>query len=163
MYRECIGAGLLLLLMIWAISPAVAGDIPDEELQHGICVRVVDGDTIWVHRDGDPHPLRVRLYGIDCPERRQPWGREARDYTARLVLHKRVTLEPVEYDRYGRLVAWVSVGTVSVNRDLLRAGMAWWYRRYARQYPELGLLEAEARHGCRGLWCMCNGVAAAEP
>jgi endonuclease YncB( thermonuclease family) len=95
---------------------------------------------------------RVRLYGIDCPERRQDFGTKARKFTSQMVFGKVVDLEPVERDRYGRTVAWVSVNGKSLNKELLRAGLAWWFKRYAPDRVDLAMLEKEARKAKNGLW-----------
>ncbi len=114
---------------------------------------VVDGDTlkILVNRQ----EIRVRLYGIDCPERRQPFGKRAKQFASELAFGKTVTLIEHGRDRYGRLVAEVILPDGrSLNRELVRAGLAWWYRRYAPDDHELGVLEAEARAAKRGLWSL---------
>ena len=73
----------------------------------GRCVGITDGDTIKVMYFGKAG--KIRLYGIDCPERRQDFGTRARKFTSRMVFGKRVDVEPVELDRCGRTVAWVGV------------------------------------------------------
>ena len=71
---------------------------------------------------------RVRLNGIDCPESRQPFGTRAEQLTSALAFGKTVTVEDKGADRYGRMIADVILpnGT-SLNRELVKAGMAWWY------------------------------------
>ncbi len=71
----------------------------------GKVVGVSDGDTITVLRDKKPQ--KIRLYGIDCPEKRQPFANKAKQFTSELVLGKSVEVEPVATDRYGRTVAFV--------------------------------------------------------
>jgi micrococcal nuclease len=122
----------------------------------GKCVGVTDGDTIRVMRSGKAE--KVRLYGVDCPEKNQDFGTKARQFTAKLVFKKSVTVEPVDKDRYGRTVAWVSVDGVSLNRELLRAGLAWWYRHHAGKHKDLQLLESEARAAKIGIWSSSSPV-----
>ena len=111
---------------------------------------VVDGDSLEVERSGEL--LRLRLHGIDCPEWDQPYGRAARRFTAGLASGELVSVVPIDEDEYGRVVAEVFLPDGrSLNRELVRAGLAWWYRRYADDV-ELKRLEAEARKGRRGLW-----------
>ena len=85
---------------------------------------VHDGDTISVMRDGDL--VKVRLAGIDCPERAQPYGKRAKQFTSDLVQGKEVQVRVETTDRYGRIVGWVTLpdGT-NLNREILRVGMAW--------------------------------------
>jgi len=109
--------------------------------------RVVDGDTIELS-DG----TRVRLHGIDTPERNQPYGKEATRELNRL-LGRSVYVEATDTDRYGRTVAvlWTSDG-VNVNLEMVCRGAAWWYERYARGNTELRECRASARESNLGLW-----------
>lgn len=114
-------------------------------------VRVIDGDTLEVRAEGQP--LRVRIFGIDTPERGQPWSRKAREALARRVAGKDVRINEVETDDYGRLVGEVYADDVCVGCELVREGHAWVYRRYT-QDPVLLALEAEARAQRRCLWAL---------
>jgi endonuclease YncB( thermonuclease family) len=106
--------------------------------------RVIDGDTI-----------DVRLNGIDTPERGQRWGKEATAALSRLVMGKRVELEPFQQDRYDRLIANVLLNGLIVNAELVKQGHAWAYRRYLRrENASLCTLEASARTLRRGLWAL---------
>ena len=71
--------------------------------------------------------------------------------TAKLVAGKIVTIWPTDTDRYGRTVAFVFVEDKNVNKELLKAGLAWHYKKYSRD-PEVAKLEFEARSNRRGLW-----------
>jgi endonuclease YncB( thermonuclease family) len=124
--------------------------IPVAHVWTGKCIRIVDGDTIYVLHDGRPE--KIRLDGIDCPEKRQAFGRKARHFTADLAFRKTVTVHPHGTDRYGRTLATVFVGNLNVNQALVRAGMAWWYQKSAPNDTSLGELEIEARSAHRGLW-----------
>jgi endonuclease YncB( thermonuclease family) len=101
---------------------------------------------------------RIGLYGIDYPERGQDFSTRARKFTSRMVFGKMVDVEPVDRDRYGRPVAWVAVNGERLHRELLRAGLAWWYRKYAPDDDEVPRLESEGRAARRGLWSMPNPV-----
>ena len=117
----------------------------------GSVVGVIHGDTISVLLNGTP--TRVRLNGIDCPEARQPFGTRAKQLTAALAFGKTVTVEDKGADRHRRIIADVILpdGT-SLNRELVKAGMAWWYRKYAASNWLLKELESDARQARRGLW-----------
>jgi endonuclease YncB( thermonuclease family) len=69
-----------------------------------------------------------------------------------MVFGKLVEVDPVDQDQYGRTVAWVWFGGKSLNKELVRAGLAWWYRHYAPNERELSALEDEARRNRVGLW-----------
>jgi endonuclease YncB( thermonuclease family) len=117
----------------------------------GRVVGVHDGDTITVLRDRTP--VKVRLFGIDSPEMGQAFGSRARIVTSELAFGKVVAVQPRQKDRYGRTVADVILPNGQIlGHELLRRGMAWWYRRYARTDPTLARLEAEARAAKVGLW-----------
>ncbi len=113
-------------------------------------VQVDDGDTIQVVRDR--RRITVRLHGIDAPERGQAFGNRARKFTGALCSGVMVTVSEVDTDQYGRTVAEVLLPDGrSLNREVVRAGYAWWYRRYTDD-PVLARLETEARQSKAGLW-----------
>ena len=118
----------------------------------GKVIGVADGDTITVLRDKQPQ--KIRLYGIDCPEKRQPFGKRAKQFTSELVFGKIVEIEPIATDRYGRTVAFVRVEDINVNEELIKEGLGWVYMRYCK-LPlciEWQRLELAARIQKRGLW-----------
>jgi endonuclease YncB( thermonuclease family) len=116
----------------------------------GPVIGVADGDTISVLRAGRREVVRLR--GIDAPERRQAYGERAKQHAATLAFGKVVAVEAAGRDRHGRLLAEVRLPDGrSLNQELVRAGLAWWFRRYSTD-PTLGRLEAEARATRAGLW-----------
>ena len=92
-------------------------------------VKVYDGDTLNVDVRGTR--TKIRLGAIDAPELKQEGGEEAKERLSSLILGKTVTVEPVDTDRYGRLIAFLSFNGHSVNELLVKDGWAWWYRVYA--------------------------------
>ncbi len=126
----------------------------------GKVVGVSEGDILTLLHKGKPE--RVRLNGIDCPEKRQPFGKQARLFTSRFVYGKTVTVTVSGLDRYGRAIADVVLPDGRVlNRELLKAGLAWWDRKYSDDMS-LGALEAEAREAKRGLWADANAISPRE-
>ena len=122
----------------------------------GRVVVVVDGDTLVV-LDGGEQQHKVRLAGIDCPERKQPWGQRAKQALSDHVFDNQVTVEWDKVDRYGRTVGKILTDDRDVNLALVRDGMCWWYRKYAGEQSTVdrGLYEAAetaARDKRRGLW-----------
>lgn len=111
---------------------------------------VIDGDTIDVLHNGQAE--RIRLNGIDCPEKKQAYGKKAKQFTSTLAYGKEVTIQVLRKDRHGRTVGDVVLtdGT-NVSRELVKAGLAWWYRQYSKD-ASLGVLEEDARQAKRGLW-----------
>ena len=137
----------------------------------GRVVSVTDGDTIKV-LDSTNTQYRVRLTGIDAPERGQPYGTVSRDHLALMVAGKEVFVESDKNDRYGRILGkiWVRPGdcptcgkTLDANHAQILAGMAWWYRYYAKeQSPEdqgrYESAEDEAKARKWGLWADPNPI-----
>ncbi len=124
----------------------------------GLCVGVSDGDTITVMRDG--LEVRVRLNGVDAPEREQPFSSVARQFTSDCVHGREVTVSPTDIDQYGRTVADVYMPDGrSLNEALVAAGLAWWFRRYAPDNARLQALQTEAWRAKRGLWVDANPIA----
>jgi endonuclease YncB( thermonuclease family) len=117
----------------------------------GRVVGVIDGDTLDVLVDGAP--LRVRVAGIDTPERGQPFASRAREALASRVMREEVRIIAVATDRYGRTVGEVYADDVCVGCELVRDGFAWAYRGDGGDRVMLGL-EREARAARRGIWSL---------
>ena len=119
---------------------------------------VTDGDTIKILTAGNVQH-RIRLHGIDCPEKRQPFGAKAKQFTSEACFGKTVRVEVRDTDRYGRTVGEVILPDGrNLNHEIVRAGLAWWYRKYARGDHQLAEAEAEAREARRGLWADAEPV-----
>lgn len=133
-----------LAVALWAAWAAAARVI------EGRVIAVNDGDTIVLRSQG--RTVRVRLAEVDAPELHQPYGYQARELTARLVLDRNVRVEVVTTDRYDRLVGHVRTEDgKDLSEELLRSGLAWWYRQYSnnRFFQQL---EKSAREQPVGLW-----------
>lgn len=115
-------------------------------------VGITDGDSIIVLTH-DNKQLKIRLEGIDCPEQNQEYGDKARQATTALCFNKNVRIEESGIDRYGRTLAFVYVGDLCVNCELLVQGLAWHYEKYNHD-PALTKLEADARTKKIGLWSL---------
>jgi len=114
-------------------------------------VGVIDGNTIDILHNGKAQ--RIRLYGIDCPEKGQPFGKVAKWATSALVFGRTVTVQGHDKDKYKRLVADVLLADgTNVNQKLVKDGWCWWYQKYAPDDVVLEALEQEARGMKRGLW-----------
>jgi endonuclease YncB( thermonuclease family) len=117
----------------------------------GKVVGVSDGDTIKVMREG--RAVKIRLHGIDYPEKKQPYGTRAKRFTSDRAFRNQVTVYVKHTDRYGRIVGEVILPDgLSLNKELVYFGLAWWYRKYAPNDRTLKALEAGARKAKRGLW-----------
>lgn len=120
----------------------------------GYVVSVSDGDTIAIAPEHGGTIVKVRLHGIDAPERNQPDGQSARVFVVNTALFQIVDVQETQgKDRYGRTVAVVVLrGGESLQAALLNAGLAWVWPRYCRNCQEWQALQDEARSYGRGLW-----------
>lgn len=118
--------------------------------QNGKVVKVVDGDTFDILEANTT--TRIRLYGIDAPERGQAFNKRAKAFTDSLVAGKQIRVVVHSKDRYGRTVgdAYLADGTY-VNAEIVRAGYAWQFKQYSSD-PFVAGLEQSARRERRGLW-----------
>ena len=152
-------------IFFWLFAAIAYADIS------GRVVSVTDGDTIKV-LDSTNTEHKVRLTGIDAPERGQPYGTASRDHLASMVAGKEVKVESTKSDRYGRVLGkvWVQPAdcptcgkTLNTNHAQVLAGMAWWYRYYAKEQSaeDRGRYESaedEAKARKWGLWADPNPI-----
>jgi micrococcal nuclease len=152
-YLGAMMAGMLgkspFVAVLLLTSMASAGEL------RGRVVKTTDGDTITV-LDQDNHQHKVRLSGIDAPERKQPFGTVAREVLGELVQARDAVVEEHGQDRYGRTLGTVFIigsnGTrTNANLAMVKQGLAWQYTRYDHS-KELADAEKEARDQRRGLW-----------
>lgn len=117
----------------------------------GAVVKIADGDTFTLLYPGNEQ-VKVRLYGIDCPERAQAFGVAARKALGDMLEGHRVYVSEQDRDRYGRVVAIAyRDDDLNINEELLRQGFAWHYRAYDNN-PAWTALEEKARSSRLGLW-----------
>ena len=140
-----------------------------------LIVGISDGDTLTA-RCGEPgqyEQVKVRLQGIDAPERKQPFGERARQALAELTFQKEAELRCNKLDRYKRHVCsvWVKpdeapgpAKTLDAGLAMVTQGMAWWYRSYAREQSpqergQYEFAEQEAKARKAGLWRDAETIA----
>lgn len=121
----------------------------------GKVVSIADGDTFTMLVNDKQ--IRIRLHGIDCPEKGQDFGNVAREFLSDFVFGKVVTVEEMDIDRYGRTIGMVTVDGVNVNEKLLEAGLAWHYKNYDKN-PAWAKLEEQAKKDNKGLWAHPNPI-----
>lgn len=129
----------------------------------GKVVSVADGDTVTVLTAARIQ-TRVRLVGIDAPERGQAFGTRARLALAALVYQQQVSVEFEKKDRYGRVLGKLLVKGVDANLEQIKSGMAWHYKAYQRDQSgpdriRYAQAELEAQSTGRGLWSDRHAVA----
>lgn len=123
----------------------------------GKVISVVDGDTFTlVHNNIQ---TRIRLHGIDCPEKGQDFSNVAKEFLSELVFAKTVKVEIKDTDRYGRTIGIVyGQDSINVNEALLKSGLAWHYSYYDKN-PAWAMLEQEARRTKLHIWSQNNPIA----
>ena len=155
-----------MLLLVLSICPAARG----AEIV-GEVVSVADGDTLTV-LDASREKHRIRLSGIDAPEKRQAYGERSKQHLAALVFRKTVRVVWEKKDRYARIVGRVLAAeceaacpyTLDVGLEQIRAGLAWHYSAYAKeqapvQRERYAEGERRARERRTGLWSDAHPVA----
>ncbi len=150
--QKLIGTMTLMLFFICLAATAYGWE--------GRVVKVIDGDSLRVKKG--KKTVELRLYGIDCPEWGQDYGNRSKRFAKTLLNNKTVTVEAMDIDRYDRVVALVTVSGKLVNREMVRAGLAWMYPKYCKKQPlckELKTLENRARKSRKGLWQDKNPVS----
>ena len=139
----------LLLLVFLLLIPSISFS----KTITGKTISVEDGDTITI-LNNQRKQTKIRLYGIDTPENGQAFGKKAKKFTSSFVAGKTVRVKIYDTDRYGRSVGVVFVGNTNVNKEIIRAGYAWQYRKYCKASfcSEWLKLEEQARKSRIGLW-----------
>ncbi len=145
----------------WVLFLAVACSATASEIR-GRVVGVTDGDTITVLVDGHDS-VKVRLAGIDAPEKTQPFGSASKMHLSDSVFRRTVTVEWTKKDKYGRVIGRVLVDGEDVCLDQVRVGLAWHYKQYAKeqaaeQRTAYAAAEEQARQEKVGLWSQLSPV-----
>lgn len=148
-------AALATALALWTGAGAAAARAAEERFE-GVVLRVSDGDTVWLRPDPAPGAprrarVKVRLVGLDAPERCQAHGEQARTALSALVLHRHVTVRRRATDDYGRALGTLWLDGRDVGAALVSEGHAWSARWRGNPGP-YAQEEARARRAARGLF-----------
>lgn len=136
---------------VYLITFLISLSAYSQTILKGKVISVSDGDTFTILTEGNKQ-IKIRLHGIDCPEKRQDFGTVAKQYTSAQVFGKVIQAKVLRKDRYKRSVAIVILPNGKIlNQELLKAGMAWHYKKYDKS-AEFDLLEKQARKNKTGLW-----------
>ncbi len=149
---------LLVVLLVLLLQPPAAHAVE----WIGTVVGIADGDTLTLLDDGKT-PHRIRLDGIDAPERTQDHGQRARQSLAGMAHGRRAVAACPKTDRYGRAVCRVTVDDVDVGLEQIRRGLAWHYVKYANEQSpadrmRYAVAEEQARSTRLGLWSTSAAV-----
>ena len=140
---------------IVALVLFLAGNLNASTLQ-GKVVHVADGDTITV-LDANNTQHKIRLQGIDAPEKAQAFGQKSKQSLHQLVHSKQVSVEYQKKDNYGRAVGKVVYNGTDVCLEQIKLGMAWHYKQYESEQPKedretYAQAELATRAQALGLW-----------
>ena len=122
----------------------------------GNIVRIIDGDTVVV-LDSNKVQYKIRLMGIDAPEKKQAYGKKSKDNLSDLVAGKFVVVEYDKLDRYQRIIGKIQLSGEDINLEQISSGMAWHYKKYQGEQSQVDRIkyseaEVDARNTKRGLW-----------
>ena len=120
-------------------------------------IGIKDGDTILV-LDQNNNQTTLRLAEVDCPEKGQPFGKNAKQFTSDLIYGKRIQYYKINSDQYGRIIAKVYYDNKYLSEEIIKSGFGWWYFKYSNN-KKLGLLETKAKMLKRGLWSDHNPIS----
>jgi len=124
---------------------------------HGRVVGISDGDTFTLLTE-EHAQVKVRLHGIDAPEKGQEFGQAAKKALSGLIYGHTVVVTGKGKDRYGRTIGMVFVDDRNINEEMLRLGMAWHYLKYDKD-PRWDAFERIAREARTGLWSQADPMA----
>jgi endonuclease YncB( thermonuclease family) len=154
-YTHLMRLAALLAFVVWSFTVSA-------EMLEGRVVGVADGDTLTL-LDDNQQQHRIRLAGIDAPEKAQPFGQRSKQHLAEFAFGKDAKADCYKIDRYDRNVCTVFVNGQDVGLAQLDAGLAWWYRKYAYEQPPKERIDYEAAEDRAaadrtGLWQDANPV-----
>jgi endonuclease YncB( thermonuclease family) len=141
----------VIAVTVFVCSPALAWS--------GKVVGFTDGDTIKVLHPQNGQ-VKIRLYGIDAPEKGQAFGQASTKHLASLISGKTVEVESVDKDQYGRTVGIVTHDSINTNQQMVKHGYAWVYRKYCDKAfcGDWLMHEERAQKAKIGLWQEANAI-----
>lgn len=147
---------LIVCLLLFPLMLQAACEVP------GKVISITDGDTFKI-LDAAKQQHRIRILGIDAPEKGQPYSKAAKKHLSQLIAKKTVCLEPSETDKYQRTISKVILNDVDIGLALINSGYAWHYKKYMSNQPEADQAlyaagELQAKLSVIGLWSEPNPV-----
>ncbi len=127
----------------------IASTVQGDEIR-GKVVSIADGDTVTV-LDAEKVQHKIRLPGIDAPEKKQAFGTKSKEALSEKVFAKEVVVSWKEKDRYQRVLGEIHLGKRHINQEMVKEGMAWHYKQYDKS-NSLADAEREAKAQRLGLW-----------
>jgi len=147
---------IILLLLLPCIVSCYSSSsdrsiVTQDDILSGKVVSIIDGDTYDILLQGNK-TIRVRMEGIDSPERGMPFYKVSKNYLGTLCFNKYVTLQVTDRDHYNRYIGFTFLeDETELSHEMIKAGLAWHYKKYNSDL-ELANLELEAKKLKKGLW-----------
>ena len=138
---------ILFVLIGCKSSPLLS--LSTEKVLHGQVIDVLDGDTVKLRSDW--HIYKIRLAGIDAPEKQQAYGVQSKIYLEHLIADKDVSIKVLSCDQYGRYVGKIYLNGKDINGEMIRSGYAWHYNHFDSNPVYAGFM-LDAQRSNRGLW-----------
>ena len=142
--------------IIFKIAILIYISTTNAEKIDALVIKVADGDTITII-DEQKKTHKVRLQGIDAPEKKQAYGEKSKQNLAFLIYNRTVHVEYSKYDKYGRIIGKVSLKGQDICLEQITKGMAWHYKKYHNEQSTIdrelySSTEITARSSKIGLW-----------
>lgn len=138
---------ILFVLIGCKSSPLLS--LSTEKVLHGQVIDVLDGDTVKLRSDW--HIYKIRLAGIDAPEKQQAYGVQSKIYLEHLIADRDVSIKVLSCDQYGRYVGKIYLNGKDINGEMIRSGYAWHYNHFDSNPVYAGFM-LDAQRSNRGLW-----------
>lgn len=150
----------LLFLFLTIPTLLISNNLDTPKYPNNFYAKVIgikDGDTVEVLFN--EVPIVIRLEHIDCPERKQPYGKKAKQFTSDFAFGKTVhVLSTGKKDRWGRLIAVIEFDNKNLNKELIKNGLAMHFKKYSKD-TAYDSLEIQAKKGKIGMWSQANLIA----
>jgi endonuclease YncB( thermonuclease family) len=148
---------ILTLVFLVNCTHSNSDKLENHESSYYIISKVIDGDTYHINSNGEK--IKIRMEGIDAPEKGMPYYKESKEFLKRLCLGKKIKLIQSSKDSYGRIIAKTYLDDdTELGQEMLKNGMAWHFKKYS-QDTLLSRLEIEAQNNHLGLWKDSNPIA----
>jgi micrococcal nuclease len=148
---------VILSLLLLLSQPGKQLTLSNRIEQSGKAIKIVDGDTFDLLTE-EKKTLRIRMNGIDCPERKQDYYQAAKNALSNYIFNKEMSLVTNGHDRNKRVIATIFCNGENINLAMIRSGYAWHYKKYSAD-TSFAEAEKQARLNKKGLWSMNNPVA----
>lgn len=156
-YGAFILASGVILISLALAATVNAKTNQNEATWQGKVISIADGDTVTVLTNANEQ-VKIRIYGIDCPEKKQAFGAKAKQFLSSLIFGQVVMIQPLGKDLYGRTIARITCEGRDIGLTMIQYGYAWWYQQYAKKEIDYKKAQSKAKEQQLGLWADANPV-----